>query len=77
MHNSKILFPSKGSCFEILNFELLHTEKEKKREREWGKRNIKQNTCVGKEDNSQSELHGVTQANAEMLLQRGGIAQEL
>lgn len=58
MHNSKILFPSKGSCFEILNFELLHT---KKRENGGG---VKQNTCVGEEDNSQSELNGVTQVNA-------------
>ncbi len=31
MHNSKILFPSKGSCFEILNFELLHTKKKERR----------------------------------------------
>jgi len=32
MHNSKILFPSKGSCFEILNFELLHMKKNIERE---------------------------------------------
>lgn len=25
---------------------------------------VKQNTCVGEEDNSQSELNGVTQVNA-------------
>lgn len=63
MHNSKILFPSKGSCFEILNFELLHMKK-KDREREWGE-NVKQNSSVGEEDNSQSELHGVTQEKYE------------
>lgn len=74
MHNSKILFPSKGSCFEILNFELLHTKKKKRR---MGGKNVKQNTCVGEEDNSQSELHGATQANAGKASTKRGNCQSV